>query len=64
MGPDFPALARQSASYLANPLTAWKTGARPPGPMGLMAVVSTKLSEAEVPAVADRCASLPAKAAR
>lgn len=64
VGPDFPALAGQSGTYLSNQLTAWKTGARPPGPMGLMAVVAKKLSEAEVRAVADHYASLPAKAAR
>lgn len=64
VGPDFPALTGQSASYLSNQLTAWKTGARPPGPMGLMSVVANKLSEAEVRAVADHFASLPMKAAR
>lgn len=53
VGPDFPPLAGQSASYLSNQLMAWKTGARPPGPMGLMDVVAKKLSEAEVRAVAD-----------
>lgn len=63
-GPDFPALVGQSATYLANQLTAWQTGARPPGPMGLMAVIANKLSEAEVRAVADHFASLPAKVAR
>ena len=64
VGPDFPALAGQSATYLSNQLAAWKTGARPPGPMGLMAVVAKKLSEDEVRAVADHYASLPAGAAR
>lgn len=64
VSPDFPALAGQSATYLANQLTAWKTGARPPGPMGLMAVVANKLSDDEVRAVADHYASVPAKAAR
>lgn len=64
VGQDFPALAGQSATYLANQLTAWKTGARPPGPMGLMAVVAKKLSEAEVRAVADHYASLPTKDVR
>jgi cytochrome c553 len=64
VGPDFPALAGQSATYLSNQLTGWKTGARPSGPMGLMAVVAKKLSEAEVRAVANHYASLPAKAAR
>lgn len=64
VGPDFPALAGQSATYLASQLTAWRTGTRPPGPMGLMSVVASKLSEAEVRAVADHYASLPARAAR
>ena len=64
IGPDFPALAGQSATYLSNQLMAWKTGARPPGPMGLMAIVATKLSESDVRALADHYASLPAKAAR
>lgn len=64
VGPDFPALTGQGATYLASQLMAWKTGARPPGPMGLMAVVAKKLSDAEVRAVADHYASLPAKSAR
>lgn len=64
VGPDFPALAGQSATYLANQLTAWKAGARPPAPMGLMAVVARKLYDGEVRAVADHYASLPAKGAR
>jgi len=64
VGPDFPALVGQSATYLANQLTAWQTGARPPGPMGLMAVVAKKMSETDVRAVADHFASLPAKDAR
>lgn len=59
--PDFPALAGQSATYLFNQLRAWQTGARPTGPMGLMAAVAKKLSEAEVRAVADHYASVPAK---
>ncbi|MCB8748895.1 c-type cytochrome [Rhodoferax sp. U2-2l] len=61
VGSDFPALAGQSATYLANQLTAWQTGARPPGPMGLMPIVANKLSEAEVRAVADHYAALPAR---
>ncbi|WP_442909594.1 c-type cytochrome [Hydrogenophaga sp.] len=64
VGPDFPPLAGQSASYLANQLNAWKTGARPPGPMGLMSVVARKLSEAEVLAIAEHYAALPAKEVR
>jgi len=64
VGPDFPALVGQSSTYLFNQLTAWKTGARPPGPMSLMAVVAKKLSEAEMRAVADHFASLPVEGAR
>lgn len=64
VGADFPPLAGQSATYLANQLRAWQSGARPPGPMGLMAVVARKLSAAEVRAVADYYASLSVKAAR
>lgn len=64
VGPDFPPLAGQSATYLASQLTAWKAGARPPGPLGLMAVVAQKLSEAEVRAVAGHYAALPARTAR
>ncbi|MDO8863129.1 c-type cytochrome [Haliea sp. E1-2-M8] len=58
VGPDFPPLTGQSATYLSNQLTAWQTGARPPGPLGLMAVIAEKLSEAEVRAVADHYAAL------
>lgn len=64
VGPDFPLLAGQSATYLAGQLSAWKAGKRPPGPMGLMAVVAKKLSEADVRAIAEHYADLPAKAAR
>ena len=62
VGGDFPAIAGQGAAYLTNQLTAWKTGARPPGPMGLMAQVARKLSDDEVRAVARHYAALPARA--
>jgi cytochrome c553 len=64
VGADFPALTGQSASYLANQLTAWKSGARPPGPLGLMAVVANKLSEAELRAVAEHYAAQPIRGTR
>ena len=64
VGPDFPALTGQGALYLSNQLMAWKAGTRPPGPMGLMAVVAKKLSDAEVRAVADHFASLPTGASK
>lgn len=57
-GADFPALTGQSATYLSAQLTAWKTGARPPGPLGLMSEVASKLSEVEIRAVADYYAVL------
>jgi cytochrome c553 len=48
VGDDFPPLAGQSAVYIANQLEAWKTGTRPPGPMGLMPRIAAKLSEADM----------------
>jgi cytochrome c553 len=62
VGPDFPALAGQNATYLTNQFAAWKVGTRPPGPLGLMATVARKLSEADVRAVSDHYAAQPAKA--
>lgn len=60
VGSDFPALAGQPADYLAGQLQAWKSGARPPGPLSLMAVVADKLSQAEMDAVALHYAAQPA----
>ncbi len=60
VGPDFPALAGQPADYLAAQLKAWQSGARPPGPLGLMHVVAKKLSEAEVRDLAQYFSALPA----
>lgn len=59
VGADFPALTGQTVDYLANQLAAWKSGARPPGPLGLMAVVAKKLSDAEVRGLAEHFAALP-----
>lgn len=64
VGGDFPAIAGQGATYLANQLTAWKTGARPPGPMGLMAHVSKQLSNVDVQAIAQHYAALPPRPIR
>lgn len=58
---DFPHLAGQGAACLAQQLSAWPTGPPPPGPMGLMAVVAQKRSEADVFAVAEYGATQPAK---
>jgi thiosulfate dehydrogenase len=61
-GSAFPALAGQTAGYLAQQLRAFKQGARPSGPLGLMKVVAGKLSDADIQSVADYFASLsPAK---
>lgn len=61
VGSDFPPLAGQGATYLANQLTAWKKGERPPGPMALMSVIAKKLSADEVLAIADHYAASPAR---
>lgn len=60
VGAAFPALAGQPASYLAAQLAAWKDGTRRNDPLGLMAGLSGKLSEADVTAVGAYYASLPA----
>lgn len=60
VGPAFPALAGQSALYLENQLRAWQQGTRPPGPLGLMKVIASKLSAADIQAVAAYFSTLPA----
>jgi len=64
VGADFPPLVGQSAAYLAAQLTAFKSKARPAGPMNLMGVVAQKLSDADVQEVAAYYAALPAGGAR
>lgn len=59
IGTRFPALAGQSAVYIANQLRAWKHGQRPPGPLGLMAHVAAKLSDADIRAVSTYFAAQP-----
>ncbi|MBO9357113.1 c-type cytochrome [Bordetella petrii] len=59
VGSTFPALAGQSATYLAAQLRAWRQGHRPPGPLALMPAVATRLSEPEIDAVAAYYAGLP-----
>lgn len=58
VGKAFPPLAGQSAAYIANQLHAWKQGQRPPGRLGLMPAIASKLSDAEIDAVAAYFASL------
>lgn len=64
VGADFPPLVGQSATYLAAQLTAFKSKARPAGPMNLMGVVAQKLSDADVREVAAYYAMLPAGGTR
>lgn len=59
VGDNFPALAGQSAAYIAGQLRAWRQGQRPPGPLGLMTAVATQLSEQEIDAVSAYYAGLP-----
>ena len=59
VGPSFPALAGQSASYITAQLVAWQQGARSNDPLNLMTGVAAKLGDAKVAAVAAYYASLP-----
>jgi len=63
VGTVFPPLHGQSALYIANQLHAFKNKARPGGPMNLMSVVASKLSDADMTAVADYYGGQPASAA-
>jgi len=59
VGENFPVLAGQPAAYIAGQLRAWRQGQRPPGPLGLMPAVATRLSEDEIDAVSAYYAGLP-----
>jgi cytochrome c553 len=58
VGTQFPPLAGLPAAYIAEQLQSWKTGGRPPGPLGLMPTVAGKLSDKEIDAVATYYAGL------
>lgn len=58
VGANFPPLAGQPASYIAQQLKAWQDGSRPAGPLGLMQVIARKLKDADVQAVSDYYAGL------
>jgi cytochrome c553 len=64
VGASFPPLAGQPAGYLAEQLRAWQSGARPPGPLGLMEAIARKLKEPDILAVSDYYAGIaqPAQA--
>jgi cytochrome c553 len=52
VGAAFPPLAGQPAAYIESQLHGWKKGVRPPGPMALMPVIVSKLSDTDISAVA------------
>lgn len=53
VGQQFPPLAGLPPAYIAAQLQAWRSGSRPPGPLGLMATIASKLSAGDSQAVAD-----------
>ncbi|CUJ67376.1 c-type cytochrome [Achromobacter xylosoxidans] len=59
VGDHFPSLAGQPAAYLSEQLRLWRENQRPPGPLGLMAAVATRLTDAEITAVSAYYAGLP-----
>ena len=64
MGVAFPSLAGLPQAYTAEQLRAWKTGARPAGPLGLMPAIAKKLSEDDISAVARYFADSPPRSRR
>ncbi|WP_081769030.1 c-type cytochrome [Herbaspirillum sp. RV1423] len=52
VGTQFPPLSGLPAAYIVEQLQAWKAGSRPAGPLGLMPVIASKLSDKEMHAVA------------
>ncbi len=59
VGTAFPALAGQPAAYLAAQFAAWKGKTRTNDPLGLMAGLAAKMTDADVAAVSAYYASLP-----
>lgn len=62
VGSSFPALAGQSSLYIENQLRAWQQGTRAAGPLGLMKVVASKLTVADIRVVALYFSALPPSA--
>lgn len=58
VGTAFPPIAGQHATYTANQLQAWKTGARKNDPQSLMKTVAEKLSDDDIRSVAEYLATL------
>lgn len=63
VGANFPPLAGQSATYIANQLKAWQKGARKNDPLQLMQHVAAKLDADDIAAVSAWYAAQPSKAA-
>lgn len=59
VGSNFPALAGQSAAYIAAQLQAWRSGTRRNDPLELMRHLPGQLDENEISAVADWFAAQP-----
>lgn len=47
-----PPLAEQPSRYLSRQLRAWKESTRPPGPLGLMGAIASRMTDADIDAVA------------
>jgi len=60
VGTRFPALAGQPEVYLASELHAWQAARRAPGPLGLMRLIASKLTDADIAAIAAFYAAQPA----
>lgn len=64
VGANFPSLAGLPVTYISSQLRAWRQHQRPPGPLGLMASVAARLTDAEIDAVSAYYANLPETAGR
>lgn len=62
VAPAIPALAGQSFQYLSAQLVAYKSGARAPGPLGLMGRIASAMSSEDIESAALYIASLPSGA--
>ncbi|KAA0890613.1 c-type cytochrome [Pusillimonas sp. ANT_WB101] len=59
IGQNFPALAGLPATYIREQLNAWQQEKRAPGPLSLMGDIASRMSEAQITAVADYFSGLP-----
>lgn len=62
VGEHFPAIAGLSSKYIREQLLAWKEKKRAAGPLALMGDIASRMSDAQMTAVADYFESLPALA--